>query len=182
MTFDPDIPQGQAVLLPCKSEVVELEDLVEEAREFWKAEDPQDFGENVLGKSWGCVGAIFGDRVSEDFLDQWREEPVNQHGVLKILWPCYLDGEPVDYDIILATSNKGVKQRPSPEVIADAWIEQDRGYERYFFNNVREGIRTHEDLAIWRRFDAKQPPWLGRPEYDSAVKILKGESEQENNQ
>jgi len=182
MTFDPDAPPGQGVLLPCKSEVIAFEDLVEEARALWKAEDQEATGEKDLGKSWGCVGAMFGDRVSEGFRDQLREifikrtitpvEPFNQSGVLEIPWPCYEDGGPVDYDIILAASNKGEKRLLSPEAIADAWIEQNRGYEQYFFNNIREGIRTHEDLAIWHRIQAKQPPWLGKPEYDVAVKNL----------
>ncbi len=50
------------------------------------------------------------------------------------------------------------------------------GYERYFFENVRHGIRTPEDLNIWRRIAERSPEWLKEPGYAEVVSLLKSEA------
>lgn len=78
----------------------------------------------------------------------------------------------MDVDCILATANKPLNGELTPEAVADAWIAQDQGHERYFFNNVLHGIRTSWDEVIWRRIESRQPEWLGNSAYAEAVGIL----------
>jgi hypothetical protein len=75
----------------------------------------------------------------------------------------------------LATATEQAPSTPSPEVVADAWLEQRGGAEKYFFENVRHGIRTAEDLAIWRRVEGIGAPWLNDPRYAEPIAILRRE-------
>ena len=84
-------------------------------------------------------------------------------------------GTAVGLDMILATATQGETERPCPEEIANAWIEQDQGYERYFLENIRHGIRTPDDLLVWRRIEGASPSWLRKTEYTEAIAILRGE-------
>gem|GEM_PF-6056307 len=47
---------------------------------------------------------------------------------------------------------------------------------RYLYDDLRSRCASGP-----RGIDAEHPPWLGKPEYDVAVKILKGESDQKHN-
>lgn len=105
--------------------------------------------------------------------------PVDENGVLRIPWPTTtLEGAPAGVDVILATATKAEAMCPSAEDIADAWLDQNKGYERYFFENVRHGIRTPEDSLIWRRIEQRRPHWLGSDAYAEAIAILRGEAAQ----
>ena len=48
------------------------------------------------------------------------------------------------------------------------------GYERYFLENVRHGIRTAQDLEIWRHMEVEGPGWLKAEGYREAVENLAG--------
>ena len=76
-------------------------------------------------------------------------------------------------------ATKADPTRPSPEDVADAWINQRDGRESYFFENVRCGIRTPEDGLIWRRMEEQRPSWLEEGAYKSAVDILRRENQSE---
>ncbi len=54
-------------------------------------------------------------------------------------------------------------------------IDQEEGQERYFFENVRHGIRTTEDGAIWKRSQQYRPRWLEGGAYAEAVALLVAE-------
>ena len=58
----------------------------------------------------------------------------------------------------------------------DAWLAQSGGFEKYFFLNVQHGIRTPDDLDIWKRMKLKAPAWLGQAAYSSAIKTLQADS------
>jgi len=63
--------------------------------------------------------------------------------------------------------------------IADLWLDAAKAsencrFERYFFENVKAGIRTDDDDEILRRFREKRAPFLDRPEYSEALRILDG--------
>jgi hypothetical protein len=96
--------------------------------------------------------------------------------VLRIPWPAIAaDGKAAELDVIFATATKAEATRPLPADVADAWINQDEGYESYFFENVRHGIRTPDDLLIWKRIENATPSWLRSPAYTEAIAILQRE-------
>ena len=65
----------------------------------------------------------------------------------------------------------------SARSFADAWVSQLEGHENYFFNNVKHGIRTPDDLAIWRRIEDRSPRWINAEPYKEAIEILRGDAE-----
>jgi hypothetical protein len=183
MTFTPDAPLGQGVLQTCAEPALNFEGFLTEAQELWRAEHPTAKTES-LGADWGCVGALFRDPASR-YAGAWcaafREKaspvsPVDDRGILGIPWPETATGVAVDVDFILATATLRECESPTVQDIADAWIHQVNGYERYFFKNVEAAIRTHKDLAIWRAMVETSPRWLAKPEYSKAMAILKEEA------
>ena len=60
MTFRPDGPFGEAILVPCLAEIETIDDLMAEAGALWKAEAPKA-ATGTIGSNWGCVGALFGN-------------------------------------------------------------------------------------------------------------------------
>ena len=184
MTFELATPQGQAVLVPCAAPTDRVEDLLKEAEDLWKAEQP-NAAAGALGADWGCVGVQFRDS-SHSWLKAWcgvfRERrthavsPVDDRGVLGIPWPLKTSGAATDVDFVLATATLKECSRPTAEAIANAWIQQSAGHERYFFENVRLGIRTHADVSIWKQIEEKAPAWLSTSHYAEAIAILKEEA------
>jgi hypothetical protein len=185
MTFASDTPAlGQAVLVPCDTDLAAGDGLVEEAKELWRAEQhAAPIG--ALGSSWGCVGALFGansrgQELRESWTRQFRASvarsvaPVDQEGLLGIPWPTTTDGAGVDLDVILATATRPDPTIPPPEDVADAWCVH--GHEEYFFENVRHGIRTPDDAHIWRRIEQARPRWLENDRYAEPVAILRRET------
>jgi len=188
MTFAPGGPAGQAMLVPCRSAIVDVASLFAEAEALWKAEQ-RNASPGRIGGSWGCVGVLFRSGAEPDgWLRAWSVHfrakasaisPVDENGVLRIPWSTTtLNGAPAAVDVILATATKAEATCPSTEDIADAWLGQTNGYERYFFENVRHGIRTPEDCPIWRRIEERRPGWLGYNLYAEAIAILQGEAAQ----
>lgn len=161
MVIDPKEPFGQAALVPCRSDIRSFADLQVEAEELWRAERKADSRDGI-GGSWGCVGALFADEQDRGLMTQWSDwfgrstspvVPVDDDGILGIGWPSETsDSRPVDVDIILATATLATSRRPMNEEIANAWVDQNQGHERYFLENLRSGIRTKEDRAIWEHF------------------------------
>ena len=186
MTFS-DIASGQAVLVPCRSEAVDVAGLLQEGRELWAAER-RGAKKGLIASTWGCVGAAFRTEVaSGPMAKSWGEyfnqevttpvPPVDGQGKLRIPWPTRTDdGALVDCDVILATATDQTLPTPSPEIVADAWLQQPANAERYFFENVGHGIRTAEDLAIWRRIEKSEPPWLNDSRYAEPIAILRREA------
>lgn len=186
MTLSSDSPTGRAVLVPCKTAIVDVTALIVEAEALWKAEW-RDASPREIGRSWGCVGVSFRTGAElAGWLQPWADHfranasaisPVDRNGVLQIPWPtATLDGAPADVDLILATATKAKEGCPSAAVIADAWVDKNNGYERYFFENVRHGIRTPDDGLIWRRIEERMPRWLENSSYAEAVTLLRKEA------
>ena len=179
-------PSARGVLVPCAKEFENIDDLIEEAKTLWQAEDPKATP-GCICKSWGCIGALFGPKLAnsnlmEGWIKFFRKEKgqclpvVDSDGKLKIPWPNIMDGQPADLDVILATATKpNVELPPTAQAIADAWIEQCGGHERYFFNNVQHGIRTSDDSEIWRKIEERSPRWLKAEAYKEAIEILRSE-------
>ena len=186
MTFGIDDTLGQAVLVPCVTGVGEVAGLVAEAEALWKAEEPFAAA-NSIGGPWGCVGVVFRtENTQADWLATWRNHfrskasaipPVDDQGILRIPWPVTTaEGRPAEVGAVLATATKAEAKRPTATEIADAWIDQRYGHERYFFENVRHGIRTAEDGLIWRRIEERAPCWLRSGEHAEAVELLRAKA------
>jgi hypothetical protein len=176
MTFGGARDSGRAVLVPCRAPVGGLDDLVAEAQALWAAE----FAGAALGSigtGWGCVGARCRGAAAE-LAPQWADwfrghatpvAAVDAAGVLGVPWPQEAEGS--DVEIMLATSTRPERRRPTPQQMADAWIAE--GGEDYFFRNVEHGIRTPDDQAIWRAMQARQAACLAKAEWARAIAILR---------
>ncbi|MEX0916172.1 MAG: hypothetical protein WDZ60_09775, partial [Wenzhouxiangellaceae bacterium] len=186
MTFRRDDPSGVAILIPCQRRIESINDLNDEAAALWKAEAPRS-GPAAIGSDWGCVGALLGsgearETLGADWNAHFREirgegmSIVGPDGELDLVWPATVTGKPAAMDIILATATLPEAEPPTTQTLADAWLNQNGGYERYFFENVRHGIRTTHDLEIWRCIEAGEPSWLETDGYHEAVKVLRGEA------
>jgi hypothetical protein len=186
MTFAPDsAAEGQGVVVPCDASVVNVDGLLEEARQLWRAED-HHAARGAIASQWGCLGTLFNpNSTSEQDREPWCEvfrnsgarpiPPVSHRGLLAIPWPAgSADGKPVDLDVLLATATRPEVTIPPPSDVAEAWCRQ--GHEEYFFENVRHGLRTPEDALIWARVEALRPPWLHDPRHAEPINILRRET------
>lgn len=187
MSFCQYEPSGRAVLFPCQRNIETIDNLTDEVAALWKAEAP-NAKQGAIGSAWGCVGALFrSGEASQKLAPAWHTHfgtirsqglsVVNANGELDITWPETTDGRPADIDIILATATKPESAAPLAGTVADAWLRQNGGFETYFFENVRHGIRTAQDIDIWRHIEARKPDWLEADRYRKAVKILRSETE-----
>ncbi len=182
MTLGTGEALGQAVLVPCVSALASVGGLVSEAEALWKAEQstaaPKD-----ISASWGSVGVLFAPTVQAEWRAGWEAHfrshatpvaPVDVTGTLQIAWPLTPERRPADVHIVLATATRAEATRPTVTEIADAWINQNAGHERYFFANVRHGIRTPDDHLIWQRIEQKKPRWLhDEATYAEAIALLR---------
>ena len=153
---------------------------------MWKAEAAKS-EPGVIGSCWGCVGALFGSdearvTLGPDWNARFREirkeglSVVGPDGELDLVWPETVIDKPVALDIILATATRPEAVPPAAQTLADAWLNQNDGHERYFLENVRHGIRTAHDLEIFRCIEAREPSWLETDDYREAVKVLRREA------
>lgn len=188
MSFGSGEPTGQGVLAPCTAKITTIDGLITEASALWQAEDA-NARPGVLHKPWGCVGALFGQGAAHANLSaNWTAHfqkvkahcvsVVDANGLLGIGWPNAADGKSAGFDVILATATKPEVKPPTADVVADAWLAQKDGHERYFFENVRHGIRTPDDGEIWQRLKEKAPCWLEKKmgEYREAIRTLSAEA------
>lgn len=187
MTFAPDDAMGRGVLVPCKSPMSNTDALICEAEALWQAEST-NAKKGDISVNWGCVGALFRPQGTlGDWRQEWRDyfrgkqpsvvSPVSKDGLLCIPWPVKVsNGNEVDVDVILATATKAECKIPTPEQVADAWIDKNNGHESYFFENVRCCIRTPDDGSIWRRIKERKPSWMKKDKYSKAVGILEEEA------
>ena len=184
MTIDPDAPSGTALMVPCRRPVGSPQDLIEEAQHLWAAEQP-GVEHGAIGAEWGCCGMLL-RRHNREVAKLWsgvfRERvtdpvpPVNGSGILGIVWPEPVEGRGLDVDVAFAAVTRPVAESPALEAIAGAWLAQSDSHERYFFENVRHGIRTHEDLEIWSHIERGNPDWLDAPHYSEPIRVLRRET------
>lgn len=189
MVLDQNIACGFGLLIPCKSQIRSFEQLIEEVQWLWSAESRKE-PSNKFHAKWGCIGALFDNNTrNSDIHKKWKmyfekEEPtslpaIDREGNLNMPWPRTQQDAPVeDFDIILATATMPdpSERQLSAQQIADAWTSQNDGAERYFFRNVENGIRTKDDLGIWKAIFERAPSWLASEKYKSAIGILENES------
>ena len=188
MILDSKTADGKGLLVPCKAQIYSFDQMLEEVEWLWAAE-ANAARSKKFHKKWGCVGAHFGQNaIAAGIHDEWKihfetAKPhslpaIGSDGKLNTPWPRAQQNEPVsDFDIILSTATMPdpADERPSSKEIAKGWAKQAKGNERYFFENVRHGIRTQEDLEIWAAIDEQGPPWLTCEEYKAVIEILRSE-------
>jgi hypothetical protein len=185
VVLDPASGGGRGMLVPCSRGVESTEDLVDEAEALWRAERNVTAGHGICAE-WGCVGALFrpeglGLGLIAAWSDYFRSTaspipPVDDDGILQIPWPTsVVGGIPADTNIILATATRAEPGRPAASQIADAWIDQDQGKERYFFQNVRHWIRTSDDADIGARIRERAPAWVDSDPYPAVLRQLESE-------
>lgn len=151
---------GQSLVLPCRNPVTRVEHLIEEARRLWAAERKAKVSENVSA-DWGCVALLPNParRIAERIVNDWAKhvrnrkgygnEPVDEHGVLKIPWPEPADGSDLELDALLATSTLANRKRPSIAAIAKGWTTpKGKKHIDYFIQNKANGIVTFQDREI----------------------------------
>lgn len=185
MCLAPERPLGSAVCAPCKQTIASFADLSVEATALWKAEAPNSNGS--VGAGWGNVAVLFREEQLEDHFDVEWDAFFKRHcaqqstnplaGRLQIRWPRTNDDDPAPFDIILATTTRSEQPTPAPDVVAAAWCEQTSGQERYFTENVRNGIRTPDDRAIWAKIVREQPHWINSQDSLKVSEIFRSEAE-----
>ncbi|MFB9952717.1 hypothetical protein ACFFP0_28050 [Rhizobium puerariae] len=183
MVLRPEGPQGTGILVPCRRDVVTIDDLVAEASALWKAEAPKA-KTGALSSGWGSVGVLFREVASNAALvESWQAHfkkmgmkslaVVGSDGSLNIPWPVTEDGASADFDLVLATATVPEDVKPSPEAVARAMLCQANGHENYFMNNILNGIRTAADDEIFTIIERESPNWISADEYRDAIAILK---------
>jgi hypothetical protein len=97
-----------------------------------------------------------GREAGYEHVSQTQEEGVlvSKDGLLQIAWPHLVEGgEPVQFDLVLATANDPTLSAtppsyPNVETITKAWNVAAREHVEYFWKNLDNGIRTFEDNEI----------------------------------
>jgi hypothetical protein len=196
MTFSCSAGAGVAYVVPCRKPVRNAEDLFEEAGALALAEG---FDNAHEWPSWGAVGLLVRDSdAASDISILWskhfneradaaravqrtcasEEAPqIDNHGFLRVGWPQELEhGEPVAFDLLLATANEpsiARGQYAGPAEIAESLVETAHKAD-YFCANVLSGIRTFEDLQIWGALKRLNPAWLNDEKYHGLQQALTG--------
>ena len=166
MVFDRNLKHedyGQAIVLPCRRRVHELEDLVEEAKRLWAAErNSSTLG--PIAANWGCVALLRNPahRMMDSILAGWKEHvstekhygnlSVDERGRLRVLWPNTTSGSGLEFDALLATSTEPTLddgKYSSAAAIAHAWTTpKGERYGNYFSENKANEITTFQDAKI----------------------------------
>ncbi|PZM84303.1 MAG: hypothetical protein DKT66_06615 [Candidatus Melainabacteria bacterium] len=172
MTFSRAAPFGEALVLPCRREVSDIDDLKHEARLLWGAEVNAHATESV-SSDWGCVALLSnGSEKAAVITNHWSEfvsaipnygrishaageEKIVESGILQFSWESVFAQErssSTKLDLILATANdptidQSMQIYASPQTIADAWNTHRNAVE-YFRNNRESRIKTFQDSEI----------------------------------
>ncbi|MFH2050538.1 MAG: hypothetical protein ABIJ12_13965 [bacterium] len=167
---------GTAIVIPCRRSITTGQDIIDEAKALWNAEQKEDRQiKDKISAKWGTVGILKNptkDYPPEIFSD-WKkfynpngfgqvkflmceERPISNEGILSINWPRRVsDDSPIDFDFILATvtapsyisNDNSDKRDPSTKEIAQEWIRAHKAVE-YFTKNRKDNITTFQDKEI----------------------------------
>ncbi len=194
MTLSRGAEAGVAYAVPCKKAVSTLADLEAEVHALAIAEGLVDSYGAPRWKTFGTVGVGFGDAaadVAPRLKEQWGQSfgfrynlattfwetykqldetaPVSHDGLLTIGWPTRGgSAEPIAFDLLLATATEPTpidRRYASANEIAESLVNR-AGSADYFRGNVLNGIRTHDDAAIWSALEAIRPAWLRTDRYE----------------
>ncbi len=161
--------RGVALLVPLKLEIRTTEDLASATRALWRAESPTA----VCGATcapWGRTAVRFGrDAHRQRLAADWEAnclrqkcptlDYVGQDGSLRLPMRSAKGILPA-YDFILATPTLATHPDATVDQIADAWCDQDEGFEEYFLQNLAWGIQTLDDIDLLLRIAHRKPAWI----------------------
>ncbi len=185
---------GIAQVVPCVKPIRSPNDLIEEAACLANAEGLNKW-------TWGAIGILTSPRANapKDILDTWRtyftekargcevfsahaesQSPVlSDNGILRIHWPTPVSRDTeVTLDLLLATATAPtmypfggqVRRYARPDEIGRTYAETLE--PEYFLKNVRNGIRTNQDVRILTAMVRKHPEWEHK--YADVGKLLSG--------
>jgi hypothetical protein len=177
---------GVGYVAPCHTPIGNVNDLMQEAHELAAAEGMNKW-------TWGAVGVLTNpeSKVPTEILAAWKRHatgqllqchlfthhPKSEHavlsqdGILRMRWPRLADtGAPADFDLLLATPTalKSAGSYPTVKELGERYARQD--YSLYFVKNVRHGIRTAQDVAIWKAALRLKPEWAVK--YEDVTSVL----------
>lgn len=183
---------GTGYIVPCRAPIASTEDLLREVKSLARAE-----GLSGTQWTWGAVGILVNPKcqLPDKILTIWgnyfqdvasrcqlferhaaSERPiVSSKGILSLRWPTLRRAKNnVDLDLLLATPTAPslTKHRhlcyPQPGEIAAAYVRA--GKPGYFGKNVGAGIRTAQDMTIWKAMLRMRPTWAAEnPEIAGAI-------------
>ena len=137
------------------------------AEGLWKESGPS------LNKNWGTVGVLINPKIEKtrnleiikerwtkiyadynfnpsDYIIEKEPEIIDKNGFLKIEWTDEMN----EFDFLIATLTV-----PYPKSLLNEKIIADRinetGYDEYFLNNYKNGIKTFQDEEIINRLNKK---------------------------
>ncbi len=163
---------GDAIFVPCKQRVRQVKHLVDEAEYLWAAERNSSTSNGCISANWGCVAlALHPSRpIPQDLRKGWttrisheknygrlkhatdEDAIVTESGVLKVPWPQYTKGTPLEVDALLVTATCPTLidgRYPSAKQVADAWrTNEGRKHVHYFWKNKEHNISTFQDAEI----------------------------------
>jgi len=173
----PAAQNGWALAVRCRCEVNNANQLVEEARALWQAEqtDPSKPMRFSSSASWGAVGLLC-NPARGGSLDAiragWRDYVADEHeiyrafpcakdelpvvgsdGILQFPWSVTESGDPLTVDLVLATATVPTLRTDgtyaTSEMVAREWKLKPKE-QRYFDENRRAGITTAFDYDIMK--------------------------------
>ncbi len=164
---------GTAYILTFKEKIKNARNLESQAfamagaEGLWKNSGPS------LNKSWGTVGLLINPQLEEsknleiikqrwakiyseysfnpsDYIIENEPEIIDNNGFLQIEWTDEMN----EFDFLIATLTvPNPKSLLNEKIIADKINET--GYNEYFFNNYKNGIRTFQDEEIIKKLNEK---------------------------
>ena len=173
MSNHPNTDFGTAYILPFKEKIKNARSLESQAFAMAKAEGLWKDSVPSLNKSWGTVGLLLNPKLEKsrnleiikerwtkiyseynftpsDYIVERESDIIDRNGFLQIEWT----NEMSEFDFLIATLTV-----PNPKSLLNENIIADKinktGYNEYFFNNYKNGIRTFQDEEIIKKLDEK---------------------------
>jgi len=171
---------GTAQLVPCVSPVSSAADLITEADYLAQAEGLTEW-------TWGAIGVAVNPRASlpRRILSGWADyfaarskacqvfkahartetAVLSVRGMLRLDWPAPLSRRDSKLDLLLATATAPrIDEKLAVKRLYARPLEIGEAYAKlptpeYFIQNVRCGIRTNQDAAIWKVVLRRRPEW-----------------------
>ncbi|QXP78758.1 MULTISPECIES: hypothetical protein [Winogradskyella] len=164
---------GNAYILPFKEILKNAKNLESQAFAMAAAEGLWKKTGSSLNKNWGTVGLLINPKLEEsrnleiikerwtkiyseynfnpnDYTIEKEPEIIDKNGFLKIEWTDEMN----EFDFLIATLTV-----PNPKSLLNEQIIADRinetGYDEYFLNNYKNGIRTFQDEEIINKLNKK---------------------------
>lgn len=169
----PKTELGNAYILPFKEILKNARNLESQAFAMAAAEGLWKKTGTSLNKNWGTVGLLINPKLKEsrnlerikerwtkiyaeydlnpsDYTIEKEPEIIDKNGFLKIDWTDEMN----EFDFLIATLTVPRPKSLLNEIVI-AEIINETGYDEYFLNNYKNGIRTFQDEKIINKLNKK---------------------------